>query len=79
MFDPTHSGYVDISMFKQILKTKHVSASDVNEMIEGMLLVSSNRYVYVFLSNSNSNCFDVWQSTDGCAERKERMLIMKIK
>ena len=39
MFDPTHSGYVDISMFKQILKTKHVSASDVNEMIEGMLLV----------------------------------------
>ena len=38
LFDPTHSGYVDISMFKQILKTKHVSASDVNEMIEGMML-----------------------------------------
>ena len=44
MFDPTHSGYVDISMFKQILKTKHVSASDVNEMIEGMMLIVC-RYV----------------------------------
>ena len=70
-------------MFKQILKTKHVSASDVNEMIEGMLLESNRyiyRYVYVFLSNSNSpNCIDLWQSTDGCAESKERMLRMKIK
>ena len=57
MFDPTHSGYVDISMFKQILKTKHVSASDVNEMIEGMMLIVC-RYVQLFDSNSQ-NCIDV--------------------
>ena len=35
LFDQSNSGYVPVTMFRQILKTKHVSESDINEMIEG--------------------------------------------
>ena len=35
LFDPADTGYVAVSMFRQILRTKHVSVSDITDMIEG--------------------------------------------
>ena len=35
LFDQADTGYVAVSMFRQILRTKHVSVSDITDMIEG--------------------------------------------
>ena len=35
LFDPADTGYVAVSMFRQILRTKHVSVSDITDMVEG--------------------------------------------
>lgn len=42
LFDQSNSGFLTISKFKQILKTKHVSEADINDMIQGL---SFSRYI----------------------------------
>ena len=37
MFDPENCGMIEMSMFRQILKTKHVSEADIADMIEGKI------------------------------------------
>ena len=38
MFDTTQSGFLPVSMMRQILKTKHVPEADISELIEGKVI-----------------------------------------
>ena len=65
LFDPADTGYVAVSMFRQILRTKHVSVSDITDMIEGKQDVR----------DENSESKTVFQSTGKLIKKKLEMKI----
>ena len=65
LFDPADTGYVAVSMFRQILRTKHVSVSDITDMIEGKQDVR----------DENSASKTVFQSTGRLIKKKLEMKI----
>ena len=65
LFDPADTGYVAVSMFRQILRTKHVSVSDITDMIEGKQDVR----------DKNSESKTVFQSTGRLIKKKLEMKI----